>query len=31
VGKMNIFPFKTIAKIVKFINGELNCELYALI
>jgi magnesium chelatase family protein len=27
-GKVNIFPFKTLAEIVKFINGELNCEPY---
>ncbi|MCA6085611.1 YifB family Mg chelatase-like AAA ATPase [Candidatus Endomicrobiellum agilis] len=25
-GKVNVFPFKTLVEIVKFINGELNCE-----
>ncbi|GHT04948.1 hypothetical protein AGMMS49573_00040 [Endomicrobiia bacterium] len=25
---MNIFPFRTLAEIVKFINGELNREPY---
>ncbi|MDR0800809.1 MAG: YifB family Mg chelatase-like AAA ATPase [Endomicrobium sp.] len=27
-GKVNVFPFKTLVEIVKFINGELNCEPY---
>jgi predicted ATPase with chaperone activity len=28
-GKMNIFPFKTLAaEVVKFINDDLNCEPY---
>ncbi|MCA6070349.1 MAG: YifB family Mg chelatase-like AAA ATPase [Endomicrobium sp.] len=27
-GKANVFPFKTLIEIVKFINGEVECEPY---
>jgi magnesium chelatase family protein len=27
-GKINVFPFKTLTEVVKFINGEISCKQY---